>query len=93
MNLTDIVARGLREIHQQESKLGKLQGQLLDLHRARLEEVVTLKSDSDSNVSLWELERVLSKKGLAMGDVTDQEKGVISKQLLESYNIHLHKGC
>lgn len=93
MNLTDIVARGLREIHQQESKLGKLQGQLLDLHRARLEEVVTLKSDSDSNVSLWELERVLSKKGLAMGDVTDQEKGVISRQLLESYNIHLHKGC
>lgn len=93
MNLTDIVARGLREIHQQESKLGKLQGQFLDLHRARLEEVVTLKSDSDSNVSLWELERVLSKKGLAMGDVTDQEKGVISRQLLESYNIHLHKGC
>lgn len=93
MNLTDIVYQGLLEIHRQESKLGKLQGQLLDLHKARLEERVTLKSDSDSNVSLWELEQALSKKGLTICDVTDLAEGVITKQLLEQYNIHLHKGC
>ncbi|MDM5058255.1 MULTISPECIES: hypothetical protein [Aeromonas] len=93
MNLTDIVYQGLRDIHRQESQLGKLQGQLLDLHKARLEEVVTLKGDANSNVSLWSLEQALTKKGLTMGDVTDQEKGIISKQLLESYNIHLNKGC
>lgn len=93
MNLTDIVYQGLLEIHRQESKLGELQGQLLDLHKARLEERVTLKSDSDSNVSLWELEQALTKKGLKISDVTDTQSGVISKQLLEQYNIHLHKGC
>jgi hypothetical protein len=93
MNLTDIVYQGLREIHRQESKLGKLQGQLLDLHKSRLNEAITLKSDANSNVSLWSLEQALSKKGLTMGDVTDPEQGVISKQLLESYNIHLHEGC
>lgn len=92
MNLTDIVYQGLLEIRQ-ESKLGKLQGRLLDLHKARLEERVTLKSDSDSNVSLWELEQALSKKGLTICDVTDLAEGVITKQLLEQYNIHLHKEC
>ncbi|WP_111912728.1 hypothetical protein [Aeromonas media] len=93
MNLTDIVYQGLQEIHRQESKLGKLQSQLLDLHKDRLEEVITLKSDANSNVSLWSLEQALTKKGLSINDVTDQEKGIISKQLLESYNIHLNKGC
>jgi len=92
MNLTDIVYQGLRGIHQQESKLGKLQGQLLDLHKAKLEEVVTIKSDADSNVSLWSLEQALTKKGLTVSDVTDAQSGVISKQLLERYNIHLSKG-
>lgn len=91
MNLTDIVYQGLRDIHRQESQLGKLQGQLLDLHKARLEEAITIKSDTNSNVSLWSLEQVLTKKGLTISDVTDQEEGVISKQLLELYNIHLHK--
>ncbi|MGY3901989.1 hypothetical protein ACW5XF_05905 [Aeromonas lusitana] len=92
MNLTDIVYQGLRDIHRQESRVQRLCGQLLDLHKARLEEVITLKSDANSNVSLWGLEQALSKKGLTMSDVTDQEEGVISKQLLERYNIHLSKG-
>lgn len=91
MNLTDIVYQGLQKISQQESKLGKLQGQLLDLHKARLNEVITIKSDSHFNVSLWELEQALTKKGLKISDVTDTQSGVISKQLLELYNIHLHK--
>lgn len=93
MNLTDIVYQGLQEIHRQESRLQRLCGQLKDLHKARLEEVIILKSDSDNNVSLWSLEQALIKKGLAMSDVTDREEGVISKQLLEQYNIHLNKGC
>lgn len=93
MNLTDIVYQGLQGLHRQESRVQRLCGQLLDLHKARLDEVITIKSDSDSNVSLWELEQALIKKGLSINDVTDREEGVITKQLLERYNIHLSKGC